>query len=98
MIAYITTGVVSALEAVAYLETVVGPHALDPQWATIALLGFFCVLTNVGMKESAWLATVIFVLHVATLSLLTVLGTLHVVFHSQQLMANWSAETPSFPT
>ena len=98
IIAYITTGVVSALEAVAYLETVVAPYRIDKQWATIALLGFFCVLTNLGMKESATFAKIIFVLHVATLTLLTVLGTLHVLFHSQELLQNWSQVTPSFPT
>ena len=106
IIAYITTGVVSALEAVAYLDTVVGgggdseqetPQWLDQQTATIALLAFFCGLTNLGMKESAAVATAIFVLHVATLTLLTLLGTLHVLFHSEQLLANWSAATPSFP-
>lgn len=98
IIAYITTGVVSALEAVAYLDTVVNPYYdINKQWATIILLAFFCVLTNLGMKESASFAKVIFVMHVATLSTLTVLGTLHIIFHSQDLLLNWSAATPSFP-
>lgn len=75
IIAYITTGVVSALEAVAYLNTVVEPYyQIDEQWATIALLFFFCVLTNVGLSESASLAKVIFVIHLATLSFLSILG------------------------
>lgn len=98
IIAYITTGVVSALEAVAYLETVVAPYYdIDKQWATILLLAFFCILTNLGMKESAIFAKVIFVMHLATLTLLTLLGSFHVLFHSQELLNNWSVGTPSFP-
>lgn len=98
IIAYITTGVVSALEAVAYLETVVSPvYEINRQSATIGLLAFFCLLTNLGMKESAVFAKVIFVLHVATLTILTVLGTFHLIFHSENLTRNWSTGTPSFP-
>eukprot|EP00977_Amphora_coffeiformis_P017158 scaffold5479_cov199-Amphora_coffeaeformis.AAC.97 len=99
IISYITTGVVSALEAVAYLQTVLDPFvSIHRESATIGLLAFFCVITNLGMKESATVAKVIFVAHVATLSVLTVLGTLHVVFRSEKLFENWSANTPSFPS
>lgn len=99
IIAYITTGVVSALEAVAYLNTVVEPYdyQIDEQWATIALLFFFCVLTNVGLSESASLAKVIFVIHVGTLSFLSILGTLHIIFNPAQLAVNFSPDTLSYP-
>lgn len=82
----------------AYLKTVVDPYyEIDKEWATIVLLAFFCILTNLGMKESAMFATVIFVLHVATLTLLTILGTLHIFFNPEDLLLNYSATTPSFP-
>jgi len=97
IIAYITTGVVSALEAIAYLETVF-PWDMDKQLATILLLGFFCLLTNLGMKESAAFATGVFCMHVATLTVLTFLGLLHILFNPANLLwENWSHATPSYP-
>lgn len=96
IIAYITTGVVSALEAIAYLETVL-PFEIERQAATIVLLAFFCVLTNMGLSESAKVAKAVFVIHVAVLSILTFMGLLHMICHPQRLIDNWSAATPSFP-
>jgi len=99
IIAFITTGVVSSIEAVAYLKTVTAPYYdIDKGYAAIFLLGFFCVLTNLGMQESATFAKVVFVLHVAVLTLLTLLGTCHILFHSEHLIQNFSTDTPSFPT
>lgn len=72
IIAYITTGVVSGLDAIAYLQIVLPPGAINQQSATISLLAFFCLITNLGMKESAVVAKVIFVAHLITLSLLTI--------------------------
>ena len=98
IIAYITTGVVSALEAIAYLETVLPFESIiSKQFATILLLGFFCVLTNFGLSESAKVAKYVFVMHVGTLTVLTVIGVMHVLFRPQLLVENWSVGTPSFP-
>ena len=98
IIAYITTGVVSALEAIAYLETVLPFETIiSKQYATIVLLGFFCVLTNLGLSESAIVAKYVFVLHVGTLSILTIIGVLHVILQPHLLLENWSKGTPSFP-
>jgi amino acid transporter len=95
IIAYITTGVVSALEAVAYLQTAL-PEGLeiDQQWATIGLLLFFCLLTNVGIQESALVAKVIFVLHVGVLTLLSVLGVIFMCFNPYRLVDNWHTPYP----
>jgi amino acid transporter len=95
VIAYITTGVVSALEAVAYLQTAL-PEGwqIDQQWATIGLLLFFCLLTNWGMQESAMVAKAIFVLHVGVLTLLSVLGIVFVVFNPYLLVENWYTPYP----
>ncbi|CAB9517319.1 Inherit from COG: amino acid [Seminavis robusta] len=96
IIAYITTGVVSALEAIAYLQTVLPVGwEIDAQWATILLLFFFCCLTNLGMQESATFAKVVFVLHVATLSLLTTLGVVHMVCNPGLIWENWDTPYPS---
>lgn len=95
IIAYITTGVVSALEAVAYLQTVL-PEGwqIDGQLATILLLLFFCVLTNLGMQESAFFAKAVFIVHVGTLSLLTFIGVLHMCFNPWLIADNWNTEYP----
>ena len=99
IIAYITTGVVSALEAIAYLHTVIPVESLymSKQTATILLLLFFCVLTNLGMKESATFAKWVFGIHVATLSVLSVFGVLHVIFNPELLYENWAQTTPPYP-
>lgn len=96
IIAYITTGVVSALEAVAYLQTVLPKGwEIDAQWATILLLLFFCVLTNFGMQESASFAKVVFVMHVGVLSLLAIVGILHMCFNPWLIFDNWNTPYPS---
>ena len=65
IIAYITTGVVSAVDAIAYLQTSLpSGWEVDQKSATIGLLFFFCLLTNLGIKESAFFAKVIFVIQV----------------------------------
>lgn len=96
IISYITTGVVSALEAIAYLQTVLPDSwQVDQQLATILLLLFFCLLTNLGMQESAFVAKTVFVAHVAILTLLSALGVIFVCFNSGMLLENW--ETPYPP-
>ncbi len=94
IIAYITTGVVSGLDAIAYLETVLPPGTIHKQSATIGLLAFFCTITNLGMKESAVVAKVIFVAHLFTLTLLSVLGTIHMVYNHELLVENWHTPYP----
>mmetsp|Transcript_28525 Transcript_28525/g.47457 ORF Transcript_28525/g.47457 Transcript_28525/m.47457 type:complete len:723 (+) Transcript_28525:146-2314(+) len=95
IIAYITTGVVSALEAVAYLQTALPDEwQIDQQMATILLLLFFCMLTNLGMQESAFVAKAVFVMHVAVLTLLSVLGTIYMLFNPYLLVDNWYTPFP----
>ena len=94
IIAYITTGVVSALEAVAYLQTVLPEDAIDTQWATIILLFLFCLLTNLGIQESATFAKFVFIMHIGTLSLLTFFGVLHTCFNPSLLLSAWDTPFP----
>ena len=95
IIAYITTGVVSGLDAVAYLQTVLPPGTIDQKKATIGLLAFFCLITNLGMKESATVAKVIFVAHLCTLTLLTFLGCYYMAYNTDLLYENWDTPYPS---
>ena len=95
IIAYITTGVVSAVEAIAYLQTVL-PRGweVDQATASIGLLFFFCLLTNLGIKESAVFAKVIFCIHVVVLTLLSILGTMHMIYKPDLLYENWDTPYP----
>lgn len=96
IISYITTGVVSALEAIAYLQTVLPTQwQIDQQLATILLLLFFCCLTNLGMQESAFVAKTVFVTHVGVLTLLSVLGVIFTCFNVGMLLENWQTPYPS---
>jgi amino acid transporter len=98
IIAYITTGVVSALTAIAYLQTVVPEGSVDLQMATILLLLFFCLLTNMGISESASFAKIVFVVHVATLAVLSFFGLLFMIFNQDLLVQNWHSPYPSIET
>jgi amino acid transporter len=71
LVSYIATAVVSASSAIAYGQNLWA--GLNPQWAVIALLGFFCLLTLFGLKESSNVALVIFVIHIATMGLLVIM-------------------------
>jgi len=86
---------VSALTAIAYLQTVLPDDAINLQTATILLLGFFCALTNLGMSESATFAKVVFVTHVCTLTILVLFGVLFMFENTEQLLDNWSTPYPS---
>ena len=93
IIAYITTGVVSALTAIAYLKTVAGDW-MGLESATICLLFLFFALTSAGISESAGVAKVIFVAHVVTLTMLCVFGVLYMICNSEILIENMSAPFP----
>lgn len=68
ILSYMATAVLSANEAMHYLNTLW--HALPIMWATVGLLGLFLLLTILGMSESAIVAVVIFLTHLASLTLL----------------------------
>ncbi|GMH69681.1 hypothetical protein TL16_g05218 [Triparma laevis f. inornata] len=93
IIAYITTGVVSALTAVAYLQTLI--PSIDLESSTILLLLLFFLLTNYGISESAYVAKTIFIIHVATLTLLCFFGILFMAFSEEnELEYNFNTEYP----
>ncbi len=68
ILSYMATAVISASEAMHYLHTLM--HALPVMLATIGLLTFFLFLTIGGISESAVVATVIFIFHLASMALL----------------------------
>jgi len=100
VIAYIATGVVSAVEAVGYLQRAlhIDPEE-DPTFIlrnAFFLLLFFCVLTNLGLSESANVAKLIFSVHLSTFTIFLVVGLLHILVNPSTLL-NSLRHSP-FPT
>jgi len=92
LLSYMATAVISASEAVHYVHSLW--HELPVLAATLALLALFMALTILGIGESARVAVVIFITHLAALTLLLVVGVSWIVSHGPTvLMANLSAPT-----
>ena len=77
ILSYTATGVVSAASAAAYLQNLWTGE--DVYWVVVGLLVLFALLSLLGMSESANTALVIFAVHIATLLILVVAGTVHVI-------------------
>ncbi|MBL0883471.1 MAG: APC family permease [Chitinophagaceae bacterium] len=79
ILSYMATAVISASEAIHYL------HHSIPQihifLATLLLLFFFLCLTIAGISESAIVALVIFIIHMASMALLVISAIYFLVTH-----------------
>ena len=94
VLSYMATAVISALEAMHYVEHI--SHGFPVFYATIVLLGFFMVLSIIGITESAVLAIFIFITHIATLTLLLIVGVVHVAgTGTDTFVANMNEPLPS---
>ncbi len=75
LLSYTATAVVSAAEAIHYLDHVIELPSINTiTWLTIILLLLFALLNLVGIGESASVALAIFLLHLATLVALCIAG------------------------
>lgn len=92
LLSYIATAVISANEAVHYAHHLFADFNI--LWATVALLGLFALLNLLGIGESAVVALGIFLLHLATLTLLCTCSVLAIIRQPELLRANWSLPTP----
>ena len=72
ILSYMATAVISAIEAMHYVHHM--HSGLPVMWATVGLLAFFAVLTIIGIAESAIVAILIFLFHMASLVLLLAVG------------------------
>lgn len=71
ILSYMATAVISASEAMHYLHTLIS--SIPIFWATAGLLALFMFLIMSGIKESAGVAIVIFIIHLT--SMLFLIGT-----------------------
>ncbi len=93
MLSYMATAVISANEAMHYLQNII--PSLEIILATIALLGLFAGLTIMGIKESARVALGIFIFHLTSLVLLTGFITLYLLRNGLVVFyQNWEAPVP----
>lgn len=92
ILSYVTTGIVSAASAIAYLN-VVAP-AVPPVAGTIVLFFAFACVTACGVGESARVALVIFVMHVMTLTALCVAAAAYVACNTSVLHTNLKSGFP----
>lgn len=92
IISYMATAVISSNEAMHYLHHLW--EGLPIMGATIGLLAFFMILAIIGISESAVVAIIIFVVHLSSMGLLMILGTV-AAFHygPDVLWANLHAPT-----
>jgi len=94
VLSYMATAVISASEAMHYLHTLI--PSLPVVLATVGLLAFFLVLTTLGISESAIVATVIFIIHLATMSLLILSAIWHVTSNGlETTVSNFSMPMPN---
>lgn len=90
ILSYMATAVISSTEAMHYLKGLF--PGLSVFIATAALLTLFMLLVMSGISESAIVAVVIFVLHLAAMITLIVSGAIYVSWHGwETLYANFSA-------
>ncbi|QIX60980.1 APC family permease [Hymenobacter sp. BT18] len=79
ILSYMATAVISASEAMHYLHTLW--HGLPIIGATLGLLGLFLVLTILGISESAKVAVGIFLVHLASLTILVACAVWYLATH-----------------
>eukprot|EP00286_Rhodomonas_abbreviata_P016730 CAMPEP_0181342372 /NCGR_PEP_ID=MMETSP1101-20121128/30960_1 /TAXON_ID=46948 /ORGANISM="Rhodomonas abbreviata, Strain Caron Lab Isolate" /LENGTH=681 /DNA_ID=CAMNT_0023453815 /DNA_START=178 /DNA_END=2223 /DNA_ORIENTATION=- len=65
LLSYVATAVVSATECAQYASNLM--PFIDVYWGTIVILFFFCVLSILGITESAIVAVGIFVVHLVSM-------------------------------
>lgn len=96
LLSYMATAVISANEAIHYAHSVVSAIPIIP--ATIALLALFMCLTIIGIGESSKVAVVIFITHLASLTLLLLAGGVFLLTHGfDTLLTNLSTPTEGGP-
>src|SRR5215217_3913828 len=94
ILSYMATAVISAYEAMFYFRDIIHDLPLLP--ATIMILLIFMMLTIIGIGESAFVAVIIFITHIASLLLLVLAACWFVIQNGTSIFqANWSLPTSS---
>lgn len=93
LLSYVATAVVSATDAVIYLQSV-WPE-LTEIVGVLFLLALFCGLAILGVGESAAVASCMLSLHMATLLLVAIIGIIHMANDKGKIFSdNWKSPFP----
>lgn len=84
LLSYVATAVISASDAMYYVKTLWAP--LPVIGATSGLLGFFMLLTIMGIRESSKVAVVIFITHLASLTVLVGAAAIYVGINGTEIL------------
>lgn len=96
VLSYMATAVISASEAMHYAQALWA--GLPVIGATIGLMALFMVLTIVGIQESSRVAVVIFLTHLASLTLLLLVGGIYLSTRGLQVLSqNFATPTENLP-
>jgi amino acid transporter len=94
VLSYMATAVISASEGMHYLHGII--PGIDITITTVIVLLAFTGLAIMGIGESAFVAVIIFVIHLATLSLLVFASSWFLLNHGLQTFhINWSLPVTS---
>jgi amino acid transporter len=94
VLSYMATAVISASEGMHYLHGII--PSIDITITTVIVLLAFTGLAIMGIGESAFVAVIIFVIHLATLSLLVFASSWFLLNHGLQTFhINWSLPVTS---
>ncbi|RHY33935.1 hypothetical protein DYB32_001266 [Aphanomyces invadans] len=93
IIAYLATGVVSAVSASDYLQKEV--PGLDTIWSATGILTVFAILNVCGLNDSAVVALIIFAVHTLTLIGLVLASVVYAVQHPHIFWSNMGTPFPS---
>lgn len=88
LLSYIATAVISASEAMHYAHSLFS--GMNVIQATIGVLAFFAILNLIGITESAVIALCIFIIHMITLTVLSVSSIYIVLKNPSLLQFNWN--------
>jgi len=93
LLSYVATAVVSASDAVIYLQQV-WPE-LNVMVGVLVLLFLFCCLAIMGVGESATVATGMFITHMITMVIVVIMGIVFIAKDGGSVMKNnWKAPFP----
>lgn len=92
LLSYLATAVISASEAMHYAHNLLS--GMNVFWATMVLLGIFALLNLIGIRESSSVALALFVTHIVTLAILSLMAGVAVLKDLSTFAANWQSPAP----
>lgn len=94
VLSYMATAVISSIEAMHYLQGIL--EGINVTVATLVVLIAFTGLAIIGIGESAFVAVVIFIIHLVTLSLLVLFSVWYLFMNGLSTFhINWAMPTQS---